>query len=190
MKAHSDHPTNLSQRHQMTQRAIPSNDHAARLQLADETVALVQHWLDESTKVPADKAGKQLASVLKDPQGLAFTVGFIDGVIRPEDVRVAARNFAHLDRDLPALAPAIRHSTWVDSGVVSGTRSFNSLRTKSTTSPATRSKRKASRDGISSSHNEPSKALRSASVKQWPDILSCFPCPCRRSNSPGVPFDA
>ena len=116
MKAHSDHPTNLSQRHQMTQRAIPSNDHAARLQLADETVALVQHWLDESTKVPADKAGKQLASVLKDPQGLAFTVGFIDGVIRPEDVRVAARNFAHLDRDLPALAPAIRHSTWVDSG--------------------------------------------------------------------------
>jgi len=29
--------------------------------------------------------------VLKDPSGLEFTVGFVDGVIRPEDIKVAAR---------------------------------------------------------------------------------------------------
>ncbi|WP_456697730.1 bifunctional proline dehydrogenase/L-glutamate gamma-semialdehyde dehydrogenase [Aeromicrobium sp. P5_D10] len=85
--------------------------------LADETVALVRHWLDESAKVPADKAGAQLAGVLKDPQGLPFTVGFIDGVIRPEDARVAARNFAVLAKNVPAFLPwhlrtAVRLGAW------------------------------------------------------------------------------
>lgn len=73
--------------------------------LADETVELVRHWLTESSKVPADKAATQLAGVLKDPHGLPFTVGFIDGVIRPEDAVVAARNFANLAREVPAFLP-------------------------------------------------------------------------------------
>ncbi len=73
--------------------------------LAEETIALVRHWLSESAKVPDDKAATQLAGVLKDPQGLPFTVGFIDGVIRPEDARVAARNFADLSRNVPRFLP-------------------------------------------------------------------------------------
>jgi len=73
--------------------------------LAAETVRLVRRWLDESASVPADKAGAQLAGLLKDPRGLPFAVGFIDGVIRPEDPAIAARNFAALGRDVPRFLP-------------------------------------------------------------------------------------
>jgi RHH-type proline utilization regulon transcriptional repressor/proline dehydrogenase/delta 1-pyrroline-5-carboxylate dehydrogenase len=79
--------------------------HTDSQQLADETITLVRHWLDESAKVPTDKAARRLAGVLKDPKGLPFTVGFIDGVIRPEDSRVAARNFADLAKDAPSFLP-------------------------------------------------------------------------------------
>jgi RHH-type proline utilization regulon transcriptional repressor/proline dehydrogenase/delta 1-pyrroline-5-carboxylate dehydrogenase len=75
------------------------------LALADETIALVRRWLASSAEVPPDRAATQLAGVLKDPKGLPFTVGFIDGVIRPEDPRVAARNFATLARDVPSFLP-------------------------------------------------------------------------------------
>ncbi len=74
-------------------------------ELADETVQLVRRWLRESAEIPVDKAGAQLAGLLKDPVGLPFAVGFIDGVIRPEDADVAARNFAVLARDVPRFLP-------------------------------------------------------------------------------------
>lgn len=89
-------------RFQMTEVAHRAPD---TLELADETIALVRRWLASSAEVPPDRAGTQLAGVLKDPRGLPFTVGFIDGVIRPEDPRVAARNFATLARDVPAFLP-------------------------------------------------------------------------------------
>jgi RHH-type proline utilization regulon transcriptional repressor/proline dehydrogenase/delta 1-pyrroline-5-carboxylate dehydrogenase len=73
--------------------------------LADETVALVHRWLADAAQVPADASAAQLAGLLKDPRGLPFTVGFIDGVIRPEDDAVAARNFAALAKDVPAFLP-------------------------------------------------------------------------------------
>jgi RHH-type proline utilization regulon transcriptional repressor/proline dehydrogenase/delta 1-pyrroline-5-carboxylate dehydrogenase len=74
-------------------------------QLAEDAVALVRKWLLEGSRVPVDASAKQLAGVLKDPQGLAFTVGFVDGVIRPEDVKVAARNLAALAPRVPAFLP-------------------------------------------------------------------------------------
>ncbi|EMY33231.1 delta-1-pyrroline-5-carboxylate dehydrogenase/L-proline dehydrogenase [Arthrobacter crystallopoietes BAB-32] len=73
--------------------------------LADEAIRLVRHWLSEAAKIPADPAAKQLAGVLKDPHGLEFTVGFVDGVIRPEDLDVAARNLAALAPKAPAFLP-------------------------------------------------------------------------------------
>jgi RHH-type proline utilization regulon transcriptional repressor/proline dehydrogenase/delta 1-pyrroline-5-carboxylate dehydrogenase len=73
--------------------------------LADESVALVRRWLADAAQVPADASAAQLAGLLKDPRGLPFTVGFIDGVIRPEDDAVAARNFAALAKDVPAFLP-------------------------------------------------------------------------------------
>ncbi|WP_293785776.1 proline dehydrogenase family protein, partial [uncultured Aeromicrobium sp.] len=69
--------------------------------LADDAVALVRRWLREAESEPIDRSAAQLAGLLKDPKGLDFTVGFIDGVIRPEDPRIAARRFADLARDVP-----------------------------------------------------------------------------------------
>jgi RHH-type proline utilization regulon transcriptional repressor/proline dehydrogenase/delta 1-pyrroline-5-carboxylate dehydrogenase len=77
----------------------PGND------LAQETIALVRHWLSEASKFPADISAQRLAGVLKDPNGLDFTVGFVDGVIRPEDLAVAGRNLAKLAPKVPAFLP-------------------------------------------------------------------------------------
>lgn len=73
--------------------------------LAEETIGLVRHWLTEAAKVPVDASAEQLAGVLKDPNGLDFTVGFVDGVVRPEDLGVAARNLAMLAPRVPAFLP-------------------------------------------------------------------------------------
>ena len=73
--------------------------------LAQESIALVRHWLNEAAKFPADVSAQRLAGVLKDPNGLDFTVGFVDGVIRPEDLSVAARNLATLAPQVPAFLP-------------------------------------------------------------------------------------
>ncbi|MDJ0312842.1 bifunctional proline dehydrogenase/L-glutamate gamma-semialdehyde dehydrogenase [Arthrobacter sp. H35-D1] len=78
---------------------VPGDD------LVEETIALVRHWLSEAGKFPADVSAQRLAGVLKDPNGLAFTVGFVDGVVRPEDVAVAGRNLAALASKVPAFLP-------------------------------------------------------------------------------------
>ncbi|WP_243229666.1 bifunctional proline dehydrogenase/L-glutamate gamma-semialdehyde dehydrogenase [Microbacterium sp. CIAB417] len=74
--------------------------------LADDAVALVRQWLVESREIPVDAAGQRLAGVLRDPHGLDFTVGFVDGVVRPEDTRVAARRLAELVPLTPRFLPA------------------------------------------------------------------------------------
>ncbi|MET3811350.1 bifunctional proline dehydrogenase/L-glutamate gamma-semialdehyde dehydrogenase [Arthrobacter sp. UYEF3] len=73
--------------------------------LAEDTIALVRRWLTEAARVPVDASAEQLAGVLKDPNGLDFTVGFVDGVVRPEDLQVAARNLAALAPKVPAFLP-------------------------------------------------------------------------------------
>ncbi len=74
--------------------------------LADDAVTLVRRWLDESSSVPVDTAAKRLAGVLRDENGLAFTVGFVDGVVRPEDTKVAAQNLRALVPLTPRFLPA------------------------------------------------------------------------------------
>jgi RHH-type proline utilization regulon transcriptional repressor/proline dehydrogenase/delta 1-pyrroline-5-carboxylate dehydrogenase len=73
--------------------------------LLPEVEGTVRRWLDRSAEIEPDKAAERLADVLADPKGLDFTVGFIDGVIRPEDPHVAARNLAALTRDVPRFLP-------------------------------------------------------------------------------------
>ncbi|MCO4256191.1 proline dehydrogenase family protein [Pseudarthrobacter cellobiosi] len=73
--------------------------------LAADTITLVRRWLTEASKVPVDASAEQLAGVLKDPNGLDFTVGFVDGVVRPEDLHVAARNLTALAPKVPAFLP-------------------------------------------------------------------------------------
>ncbi|MGJ0558355.1 bifunctional proline dehydrogenase/L-glutamate gamma-semialdehyde dehydrogenase [Methylocystis sp.] len=69
--------------------------------IAEDAVSLVRRWLEETRGIRPDASARRLAGVLKDTDGLAFTVGFIDGVIRPEDPRVAARALARLVRRVP-----------------------------------------------------------------------------------------
>ncbi|NJC22431.1 RHH-type proline utilization regulon transcriptional repressor/proline dehydrogenase/delta 1-pyrroline-5-carboxylate dehydrogenase [Arthrobacter pigmenti] len=81
--------------------------------LGDDAVALVRRWLhlDDPAYVPAatpsrgSKSAQLLAEVLKDQDGLDFTIGFVDRVIRPEDPAVAARNLAQLARKTPSFLP-------------------------------------------------------------------------------------
>jgi RHH-type proline utilization regulon transcriptional repressor/proline dehydrogenase/delta 1-pyrroline-5-carboxylate dehydrogenase len=71
----------------------------------DHVVALVRRWLSESADHPVDAAAERLAGVLKDPNGLAFTVGFVDGVMRPEDLGVAGRNLEQVAKLTPKFLP-------------------------------------------------------------------------------------
>src|ERR1700760_4450211 len=85
--------------------AVPAGAHGTDA-LAHEAIALVRRWLTEAAEVPVDGSAAQLAGLLRDPKGLGFAVGFVDGVIRPEDVRVSARALAALAPDAPAFLPA------------------------------------------------------------------------------------
>jgi RHH-type proline utilization regulon transcriptional repressor/proline dehydrogenase/delta 1-pyrroline-5-carboxylate dehydrogenase len=73
--------------------------------LADEAVALARRWAHEATSAPSTSSAELLAQVLKDESGLAFTIGFVDRVVRPEDLSVAARNLAQLAASVPAFLP-------------------------------------------------------------------------------------
>lgn len=90
----------------MTQTTPTSTGRAELQELSGDAVALVQRWLAESREVPVDTAARRLAGVLRDQNGLDFTVGFVDGVVRPEDLAVAARNLHDLVPLTPRFLPA------------------------------------------------------------------------------------
>ena len=75
--------------------------------LGDEAVELVRAWLTRAAALHRrpDASTKRLAGLLKDPHGPAFALGFVDRVARPEDLRVAARNFRELSLTPPAFLP-------------------------------------------------------------------------------------
>lgn len=73
--------------------------------LAQDARALVRQWVTESQSIKPTYAAKQLAGVLKDPKGLPFTVGFVDGVIRPEDDNVSGRNLSRISGLAPSFLP-------------------------------------------------------------------------------------
>ncbi len=74
--------------------------------LSAEVVALVKKWLADSATIPADVSAERLAGVLKDPNGLDFTVGFVDGVMRPEDLMVAGYNLQTVAKKAPGFLPS------------------------------------------------------------------------------------
>lgn len=73
---------------------------------AERAVLTTRRWTQLATRYPASRPARLLADVLDDPDGLAFTVEFVDGVVRPEDLRVAARNLAALTKRSPRFLPA------------------------------------------------------------------------------------
>lgn len=97
--------------------------------LADDVVALVRRWLhlpDEMTaptsvqltSAKASRSAALLAEVLKDPQGLDFTIGFVDRVIRPEDLAVAAHELSHLAENAPKFLPWFMRAAIKVGGVI------------------------------------------------------------------------
>jgi RHH-type transcriptional regulator, proline utilization regulon repressor / proline dehydrogenase / delta 1-pyrroline-5-carboxylate dehydrogenase len=73
----------------------------ASSEVADAVVAQVRTWLADAAAIPVDVSAQRLAGLLQDPAGLDFAVGFVDGVVRPEDRRVAARTLARLAKRPP-----------------------------------------------------------------------------------------
>ncbi len=81
------------------------DSHPSDLPSFDAVEQQVRRWLSAAADAPVDRGAVELARLLKDPRGLEFTLGFVDRVIRPEDPRVAARNFEHLSRRIPLFLP-------------------------------------------------------------------------------------
>ncbi|MDN5699059.1 MAG: aldehyde dehydrogenase, partial [Kocuria sp.] len=81
-------------------------------ELADESVDLVRQWLGRakdnkkrsSQKNPAED---RLSTVLQDPHGLEFTVGFVDRVIRTEDTKAAAKALQDIAKLTPESMSAV-----------------------------------------------------------------------------------
>ena len=73
--------------------------------LADAAIEQVRTWLAASRDIEPDSSAKLLADVLRDPNGLEFTVGFVDRVVRPEDLHVAACALRALTPLLPRFLP-------------------------------------------------------------------------------------
>lgn len=73
--------------------------------IGDDAVELARDWAKRGVAAGSSGSAKLLAQVLKDQNGLDFTIGFVDRVIRPEDLRVAARNLAILAKNTPSFLP-------------------------------------------------------------------------------------
>lgn len=79
----------------------------AKSELSAAVIEQVQHWVLAASQVKSSPAADRLSGLLQDPNGLDFAVGFVDGVIRPESLRVAARNLHRLRKITPKFLPWI-----------------------------------------------------------------------------------
>ncbi|MGK9221622.1 MULTISPECIES: proline dehydrogenase family protein [unclassified Microbacterium] len=74
-------------------------------ELVERAVALARRWVHEAAEAEVDPAAKRLAGVLQDPNGLPFTLGFVDGVMRPESLSAAASQLARIAPKAPRFLP-------------------------------------------------------------------------------------
>ncbi|GAA4487815.1 proline dehydrogenase family protein [Microbacterium panaciterrae] len=72
---------------------------------ARRAVDLAQRWISEAAEAHADPAAERLAGVLQDPNGLPFTLGFVDGVMRPESLGAAASGLNRVAPLVPGFLP-------------------------------------------------------------------------------------
>ncbi len=83
----------------------------------EDVIAVVRHWLVKSRAYPVKGSAALLAGLLREDGGLAFLTQFVDGVIRPEDTRVAARSFRSMAARNTSFLPAyqrvlLRMGSW------------------------------------------------------------------------------
>ncbi len=73
--------------------------------LAQEAIALAERWISEAADASTPASAELLAGVLRDERGLAFTVGFVDGVVRPESYAAAAAGLHRVAALTPDFLP-------------------------------------------------------------------------------------
>ncbi|WP_311245463.1 bifunctional proline dehydrogenase/L-glutamate gamma-semialdehyde dehydrogenase [Microbacterium sp. WCS2018Hpa-23] len=73
--------------------------------LADRAVELARRWVIEAAAADVDPAAERLAGVLQDANGLPFTLGFVDGVMRPESLGAAASQLHRIAPIVPDFLP-------------------------------------------------------------------------------------
>ncbi|MDN5821472.1 MAG: proline dehydrogenase family protein, partial [Brachybacterium sp.] len=81
-------------------------DTARTVPTLDEVSAQVRTWVDAAATRHVPGPAKMLSDLLQDPNGLDFTLAFVDRVIRPEDPHAAAVELRRLAQDPPAFLPA------------------------------------------------------------------------------------
>ncbi|MDO4928718.1 MAG: bifunctional proline dehydrogenase/L-glutamate gamma-semialdehyde dehydrogenase [Corynebacterium sp.] len=74
-------------------------------EIASRALVTAQKWSTDANSYPTNRAAKLLGEVLEDETGLDFTVSFVDGVIRPEDIAVAAATLEAVGRQNPRFLP-------------------------------------------------------------------------------------
>ncbi|KJL20336.1 Bifunctional protein PutA [Microbacterium oxydans] len=80
-------------------------DAVASAPLADRAVELARRWTIEAAATEPDPAAARLAGVLQDANGLPFTLGFVDGVMRPESLSAAASQLHRIAPIVPEFLP-------------------------------------------------------------------------------------
>ncbi|MCT1476814.1 proline dehydrogenase family protein [Microbacterium sp. p3-SID336] len=73
--------------------------------LADSAVELARRWAVEAAAAEVDPSAARLAGVLRDANGLPFTLGFVDGVMRPESLTAAAAQLHRIAPIVPDFLP-------------------------------------------------------------------------------------
>jgi len=73
--------------------------------LSDRAVQLAQRWIIEASEAEVDPSAARLADVLQDENGLPFTLGFVDGVMRPESLTAAAAQLQRIAPIVPEFLP-------------------------------------------------------------------------------------
>ena len=81
---------------------VPAKD-----ELSAAVIEQVQHWVLDASQQKNSQAADRLSGLLQDANGLDFAVGFVDGVIRPESLKVAAKNLYRLRKITPKFLPWI-----------------------------------------------------------------------------------
>ena len=88
----------------MSGTAVETTPSAGPASSNERVEALVRRWLPRR-RLAGRRRPPSWPGLLRDPQGLAFAVGFVDGVIRPEDVRAAAARWPNWRRTCRASSP-------------------------------------------------------------------------------------
>uniref|UniRef100_UPI001C4E1892 hypothetical protein n=1 Tax=Microbacterium sp. BF1 TaxID=2821146 RepID=UPI001C4E1892 len=85
--------------------AATTPDAAASVPLAEQAVELARRWVIEAGAAEVDPPAERLAGVLQDVNGLPFTLGFVDGVMRPESLTAAASQLHRIAPIVPEFLP-------------------------------------------------------------------------------------